>query len=273
MSVKIYTAFRTKRDADLFPTLWALKARAQSEARVRLGAVYRDILEDRSAALAEWYATADKEITGMGLAEMSEVLGAEVKDHAFGVRMVTQAVLVGEHKLAAGPRPKSSIAVRPEKILWDLHHGAGIERVDTATAKRDLSIDPLDTFDIDQWVRHKYAAQLGSAHRNTWNLDVSMHVRVDDRGRGYLIPDCDGASLLRGTLDVLADAPELESFAYWNNTDRPKDVHPAAWDFRRRKWDELAGEADSTWSNYFVVEVVRLQQLHMVLPTVELSPP
>lgn len=85
-------------------------------------------------------------------------------------------------------------------------------------------------------VRKGYKAQLGDPFRNFFNFDVSIVFR-EYQNRFYLIPIGDGR--MRESLDFLKKHPNLEDFAYWNNTDRPDNVSAQAWRRRAKVWNEM----------------------------------
>lgn len=88
----------------------------------------------------------------------------------------------------------------------------------------------------DRIITRAYRLQLGSHHRSMWNLDVSIAIRRY-ADRYYLIPHCDG--LMRESLAFLAEHPLLEDFAYWNSSDKPKEIDEESWEERRAIWHAM----------------------------------
>lgn len=109
-------------------------------------------------------------------------------------------------------------------------------------------------------IRKLYRSQLGNAERNPFNFDVSISAH-EHRGQVHLIPFCD--MTMRNVLDFMANMPELEDFAYWNNTDKPESISDEEWDQRRDTWDAIHSAGWGTrmvgitilqWDSYLYVD-------------------
>ncbi len=240
MSTKIYDAYRVRPGFPLWSILFTIKREGQAAARARLAAAYRDILDGRAQALADWYKAVDAEIAASADRPGDRLLKAS-------------DILLGEHTPAAGPRPRAALAVTTEQILADLE------------AVEGAALGPVG---VGMWVRQKYGAQLASRARSTWNLDVSVSVRELD-GACYLIPHCDRVSLVGGSLDFLAEFTGLEAYGYWNNADKPDDVSDHEWDQRRDVWGRMLDR----WSEYVSLDIVTFGSFHEVSPAAEMRFP
>lgn len=108
-------------------------------------------------------------------------------------------------------------------------------------------------------ITREYKAQAGSAQRNLFHLDVSVAIRGYE-GRLYLIPHYDYT--MSGALAFLAEMPQLDGYAYWNNTDRDEDVSEAEWDERRRTWNAI----DRIWQDVLVLQLVESMSFYMKDP-------
>jgi hypothetical protein len=244
MSTKIYEAYRVREGFPLWPILFTIKREGQTAARARLAEVYRDIIEGRAEALSTWFMRANADF---------EVWREETKDTSDRVVSVSMYMRSAEKRI--GVKPVSRVSVVNAQILADLH-GDGYDA------------RPLDVLDVDPWVTQKYGAQLSSFQRSKWNLGVSVAIR-ELGGRYYLIPYCDGASLMGGVLDFLREYTGLEEYGYWNNTDKPDQISDLEWDERCATWNRL-GERSS---EYVVLDIVSFHGFHEVSPTLDMITP
>lgn len=87
----------------------------------------------------------------------------------------------------------------------------------------------------------------------TCDIECGLNIWLDAR-YAYAIPYGEGksANVLRKNLP-----PWIEDYAYWNNTDEPKDVSWRAWRARGRKWNKLClGEGKQSWNARRLLHVV-----------------
>jgi len=84
----------------------------------------------------------------------------------------------------------------------------------------------------------RYVAQLSSPERNPSDLSVSVAFRKHEN---YVLAIPYADMLMRRSLDFLEDIPELEDYAYWNNTDQPDHISDEDWASRGRAWDLSQG--------------------------------
>lgn len=236
MSIKIYTAYRVAKGVDPFELLFDLKRRGREEAKKRLRLIFEDILNGKAEEAAHRIAHQN-----VAFGEWCNANGHEISsDRIFGLYQTW----LREH---CPPELKekngAAIAVTNKQILTE------IGRKEDAEAE---GIKP-SIFDIDTWMSKKYGAQLSQTRRNPWALDTTITLRPY-RSRYYLIPYCDGACAVAGSLNFLADDPRLEDFAYWNNTDKPKEVTDHEWAWRATVWNDLTDW--DRWPNFVEVSVV-----------------
>lgn len=94
---------------------------------------------------------------------------------------------------------------------------------------------------VDEIIRERARESATSLKRDEYDLDVSIAITQHRTGY-YLRAFCDNASMLGGSLDFLAQHPDLEDFHYQNQTDPPEDVSDEAWEERKAIWNEMASD-------------------------------
>ena len=244
VSIKVYEAYRIAKGHDPYTVLWSIRATALELFEERLAVLYRAILDGH----AERAALRGAEVNRLFQAWLSsqdynpETLPA----HQTLSLSVTWSKEFCPLELRTGGTP--NIAVTHRQILTEVGH-------------RDAEVEGAraGVFTIDQWFHKRYREQIFSAHRNEWNFDASISVRVY-RGRYYLVPYIDRVSLLGNFLSSLATDNRLEEFAYWNNTDKPEEVSESAWRWRRKVWEDLLKEEQ----NFLSLDIVSHNNWHAV---------
>jgi len=252
VSIKVYEAYRVKRGVDPFELLWDLKRRGQEEVKKRLRVLFEDILDgraqkaadrlsERNRAFHEWLQANHKPSEEIEATDLIRLYDTWFKD-----------ICPPDLK----EKPQGDIAVTHEKILTDIDR----KKDEDDAAKAGI-------FDIDLWMMKQYGEQLSSFQRNMWALDVCITMRRY-RSRFYLIPYCDRASVVGGSLDFLEKDDRLEDFAYWNNADAPDDVSEAQWRWRSTVWNDLT--EDDRWKEYVVIDILNWGGWSDVSPMLEL---
>ena len=151
-----------------------------------------------------------------------------------------------------GPKPASVLAVSDAEIS---QHLGGLVRRPTLR-------------DVDRFVAKRYGEQLNDPHSGKWNLEVAVHVRVAGRW-AYMIPTCDCASLVSSSLDFLREMPELQSYGFWDNTDRPKGVSRREWERRESVWRAML--KPDHWGDVASLEIVTWIRFAEVSPVLDLA--
>jgi|GEM_PF-5076103 len=250
MSIKIYEAYRLKKQVDPFPLLWDLKGEGQRRARERLRKIFEDVLEGRSHTAHLQI----REQQGLFTAWARENHGEELEKTP-SLSLSLYAKWEKEHcppefRVAAGIYPASN-----EEVLT-------AARRDAAEGMRP------GIFDVDAWALAKYGEQLARFERNAWALDTCVAARRF-RDRFYLIPYCDRACLLAGCLEFMQTDGRLEDFSYWNNSDRPEEVTSQDWAWRATVWNELTDH--DKWLEFVTLDVVSWHGWPQVSPMMEIA--
>jgi hypothetical protein len=251
VSTKVYTAYRVQKGVDPFTLLWDLKQRGQLEAKKRLKLIFDDILNGKAEEAArrihqqnvefrEWAEANDHEITK---ANLFPLFNTWVEEHC-----------APELKKKNG----AVMAVTHQKILTDIGReedakGNGVK---------------AGAFDIDRWIHLNYGQQLTNLQRNPWALDVTITLRRY-RTRYYIIPYCDTACAVTGSLDFLATDERLEEFGYWDNSDKPDEVTDHEWAWRSTVWNDLT--KPELWGQFVAVDVVSWTGYDAVSPALEIA--
>lgn len=247
MSIKIYEAYRLRKGADLFAFLWEVKREGQRRAQKRLKRIFEDVLEGRSHTAY------------LQLKEQESLFGAWLREKhgEDSPKTRTLALYAKWMKEECPPEfriEEGVLTVSNEEVL--------------RTAKRDATEGMRPgVYDVDAWALFKYGEQLTRFERSIWALDVCVSARRY-RDRFYLIPYCDDACLLTGSLDFMKDDERLEDFSYWNNSDRPKEMTSRDWAWRATVWNELT-EHDR-WLDFVTLDIVSWHGWSQVSPMIEI---
>lgn len=163
------------------------------------------------------------------------------------------------------------------KVLLELFETL-LPEVDSASEAYQKALETFKTEDraraylVERLITDQYRLQASSSQRDYYDFDVSIAVR-EHEGRLYLVPYCD--MQMRGVLDFLKDDPRLEDFAYWNNSDQPKEVSRAEWDERQKIWDliDATPPADTlykaSWLDYVAIDICTPQNFWQIQPFTE----
>lgn len=247
MSIKVYEAYRVARGTDPFDLLWDIKRRAQAEARAKLAVRFHDILDGKSHT------------NHLRLQEQDKLFKAWLNEHHPDAESRDVFRLYGEWGREHCPDELRTdgnvLSVSNEEVL--------------RAGKREVGggVKP-SVFDVDMWMMKKYGEQLTNYQRNPWALDVAVTMRRY-RNRFYLVPYCDRACLLRGTLDFMAEDERLEDFSYWNNTDPPDEVSSQQWAWRGTVWNDLTEH--ERWSEHLTLDIVSWMGWNDVSPALDVA--
>jgi hypothetical protein len=120
-------------------------------------------------------------------------------------------------------------------------------------------------FDLSRKVLEKFRASTLTPHEySPFAFDVSCNV-WERAGSYYLIPYRDRTAYEDDPLAFLAEHPDLEVFAYWNNSDRPETISPHAWACRSRVWSHLTEDAQF-YGRRLVLELFSPGMWHQLSP-------
>lgn len=235
MSIKVYEAYRIRDGVDPYGVLWEIQRRGREQILHTLDTLFRAVVDGRAHAehlkrkrideqFKAWFLSRHPEGTPQGVSLLQEF----------------------EHWMREECPPE----LKPEAGVYAVSNEEVFEK-----AKRPDFLGTERTpglFDVDMWGRAMFAEQATRSQRNPWALDVSVTLRVL-YNRYYLIPYCDKASLVGGSLNFMEEMEELEAFGYWNNTDPPEEVSSKEWEARKEVWSHFISE--SRWTNYLVLDV------------------
>lgn len=101
----------------------------------------------------------------------------------------------------------------------------------------NTNLEELTVRKIDLLFREQYGAQLSHLENSVWNFDLTLTI-WEHKKRYYLVPHKPGF-LLTNVLDFLQEDSQLEEYGYWDSSDRPKGVSPAAWRTRKKIWTHI----------------------------------
>jgi hypothetical protein len=114
-----------------------------------------------------------------------------------------------------------------------------------------------------------YLGQLGSAENNPFDFSASLVFReykkeiyiIPHRGMPFGVKRKD--SMWGDVFSFLRRDPRVVDFAYWNNTDRPRNISAREWEARGRVWDALDANG---WRANLVYEVTAPGGLYLLNP-------
>jgi len=118
---------------------------------------------------------------------------------------------------------------------------------------------------IEAWwkIQSLYEDATKSKIKHPFDYDVSLSLWCH-RGRVYAIPyryvPAFKAFGGKDPLGFLVGDPDLEPYAYWNNTDRPRDIDAREWGRRRDAWDAICDR----WDDRLTLEILRVESLHKI---------
>lgn len=106
----------------------------------------------------------------------------------------------------------------------------------------------------------EYKNQQLSQYRNEFDFDVRISIRELD-GNLYMIPHCD-ITMLKA-LDFLKKEKSIQSYCYWNSTDKPKNISQKEWDTRSTVWNKLYSNG---WDNCMEINICNNNSLPYIDP-------
>ncbi|MCK4258063.1 MAG: hypothetical protein KAX49_03745 [Halanaerobiales bacterium] len=113
-----------------------------------------------------------------------------------------------------------------------------------------LIIEQGKTIDEAHEVIIKYYKEaVVSSERNPLNFDMKIGIHEYEEYY-YIIPY---GEMDYEQWDFLDDNLQLEDFAYWNNTDKPKEITNDEWDERERIWNAMF---DTKWIEKQLILVI-----------------